>query len=147
MFSLVEEIRKCGFLDALRYLAALSGIKWSSLNTDEVRRQLAEAKKKAQRAKVAIQKLHRLEQNLLLEARAELLSLHRLRRNAGRRLAAIRRGEKPRFLGESELAWNALALVAGQELSAASYRIDSLAELPSLLERINEGEVPTITSR
>ncbi len=29
--------------------------------------------------------------------------------------------------------------VAGHDLSAASYRIDSLAELPSLLERINEG--------
>lgn len=117
---LIQEVRKCSFLNALRFLAALSGIEWSSLNTDEVRRQLAEARRKAQRVNAAIKKLQRLEKHLLLDAREEVLGLNRLRRNAGARLAALRRGWQPRFLGESELAWSALALVAGQELRAAA---------------------------
>ncbi len=115
-FSLVQEVRKCSFLDALRFLAALAGVEWADLNTAEVRRQLAKAKKKAQRAKAATDKLHTLERTLLLDAREELLGLHCLRRNAGARLTAMARGAKPHFLGESELAWSALALVAGKEL-------------------------------
>ena len=119
-FSLVQEVRKCSFLDALRFLAALAGIEWSSLNTAEVHQQLAEAKRKARRVKAGSQKLQRLEQYLLLAARDELLSLHRLRRNAGTRLAAIRRGNKPRFADEEAVAWDALALVAGQELAVSA---------------------------
>lgn len=118
--TLVQEVRKCSFLDALRYLAALSGIKWSSLNTADVRRQLADARRKTQRIKAASQKLYSLEKNLLLDARDQLLSLHRLRRNAGARLADIRIGQKPRFLGEEDLAWSALALVARQELGVSA---------------------------
>ncbi len=119
-FILVQEVRKCGFLDALRYLAAMAGVDWADLNTSEMRRRLAEAKRKAQRVKAASQKLQKLEQNLLLEACEELLSLHRLRRNAGARLAALRRGTRPRFAGEEAVAWDALALVAEQELGVAA---------------------------
>lgn len=118
--SLVQAVRKCNFLNALRFLAALSGIEWSSLNTDEVRRQLAEAKKKAEHVKAATKKLQRLEKHLVLDARKEVLSLHRLRRNAGARLDAIRSGAQPRFTDEEVVAWDALALVAGQELRAAA---------------------------
>lgn len=119
-FSLVQEVRKCGFLDALRYLAAMAGVEWAALNTAEIRRQLAEAKRKARRIKVAGQNLHKLEQELLLAARDELLSLHKLRRNAGARLAAIRRGAQPRFANEEAAAWDALALVAEQELAVSA---------------------------
>lgn len=118
--SLIQAVRRCSFLDALRLLVELAGIEWAALNTAEVRQQLAAAKKKAQRVKAASQKLQRLEQDLVLAARDELLSFHKLRRDAGARLAALRRGAKPRFLGESELAWSALALVAGQELRAVA---------------------------
>ncbi len=119
-FTLVQEVRKCNFLDALRFLAALAGIEWSSLNTDEVRRELAEAKKKAERVKAATKKLQRLEKHLLLDARKEVLGLHRLRRNAGARLAALRRGQQPRFIGEECLAWDALELVARNELAVSA---------------------------
>ena len=118
--SLIQAVRHCSFLNALRFLAALSAIKWSSLNTDEVRRQLAEAKKEAQRVKAASQKLQNLEQDLLLAVRDELLSLHKLRRDAGARLAALRRGARPRFADEEAVCWDALALVAGGELRAAA---------------------------
>ena len=118
--NLVQEVRKCSFLDALRFLAAMAGIEWAALNTPEMRRELAEAKRKAERVKATAEKLRTFERTLLLDARNEVLSLHRLRRNAGTRLAAIRSGAQPRFLGESELAWSALGLVAGQELRAAA---------------------------
>ncbi len=118
--SLIQAVRRCSFLDALRFLAALAGDDWAELNTSEMRRQLAEAKRKAQRVKAASQKLRKLEQVLLLAARDELLSLHKLRRNAGARLTAMARGAKPHFLDESEVAWSALALVAGQELRAVA---------------------------
>ena len=118
--TLVQEVRNCGFVDALRYLAAMAGIEWAALNTPEMRRELAEAKRKAERVKAATKKLQRLRQDILLAARKEVLGLHRLRRNAGARLAALRGGQQPRFLGESELAWSALALVARQELRAAA---------------------------
>ena len=116
--SLIQTVRHCSFLDALHLLAALAGIEWAALNTAEVRQQLAEAKRKAQRVKTATKKLQTLERDLLLTACEEVLSLHKLRRNAGARLTAMARGAKPRFLGESELAWSALALVAGKELRA-----------------------------
>lgn len=119
-FTLVQEVRKYNFLDALRFLAALAGIEWADLNTAEIRRQLAEAKKKVEHVKAATEKLRVLEQDLLLAARDELLSLHRLGRNAGARLAAIRRGEKPRFADEEAVAWDALALTARNELRAAT---------------------------
>ncbi len=118
--SLIQTVRHCSFLDALRLLAALGGIEWAALNTAEVRQQLAEAKNKAQRVKAASQKLQRLEQDLVLAARDELLSLHKLRRDAGARLAALRRGARPRFADEEAVAWDALALVAEQELGVAA---------------------------
>ena len=119
-FTLVQEVRKCGFLDALRYLAAMAGVDWANLNTSEMRRQLAEARTKGKRVKAARQKLQRLEQDLLVAARDELLSLHKLRRDAGARLAALRRGARPRFADEEAVAWDALALVAEQELGVAA---------------------------
>ncbi len=118
--SLIQAVRRSSFLDALRFLAALAGVEWAALNTAEVRQQLAEAKKEAQRVKAASQKLQKLEQDLLLAARDELLSLHKLRRDAGARLAALRRGTRPRFAGEEAVAWDALALVAEQELGVAA---------------------------
>lgn len=118
--SLIQALRQCSFLDALRFLAALAGVKWAALNTAEVRQQLAEARKEAQRVKVASQKLQRLERDLLLAARDELLSLHKLRRDAGARLAALRRGARPRFADEEAVAWDALGLVAEQELAVSA---------------------------
>ena len=150
--TLVEEVRKCSFLDALRFLAALAGIEWADLNSVEVRRQLAQAKRKAQRVKAAAQKLHALEQDLLLAAREELLSLHRLRRNAGRRLTAIRRGEKPRFADEEEVSWSALALVAGRQLRTATRYIFLAFGSPTdrtrfaLNPRAREGMVDAVLS-
>ncbi|MCH6554965.1 MAG: hypothetical protein IH793_12525, partial [Acidobacteria bacterium] len=58
--------------------------------------------------------------DLLVAARDELLSLHKLRRDAGARLAALRRGARPRFADEEAVAWDALALVAEQELGVAA---------------------------
>ena len=118
--SLIQAIRHCSFLDALRFLAALAGIEWADLNSVEARRQLAEAKRKARRVKAGSQKLQRLEQDLLLAARDELLSLHKLRRDAGTRLAALRRGARPGFADEEAVAWDALGLVAEQELGVAA---------------------------
>ena len=118
--SLIQAVRQCSFLDALRFLAALAGVEWADLNTAEVRQQLAAAKKKAQRVKAASQKLQRLEQDLVLAARDELLSLHKLRRDAGARLAALRRGARPRFADEEAVAWDALGLVAEQELAVSA---------------------------
>ncbi len=118
VFTLVEQVRNCSFREALNFVASIAGVELA--NSTEVRRELAEAKKKAQRVKTATKKLQSLERDLLLTTREEVLSLHKLRRDAGARLAALRRGAKPRFLGESELAWSALALVAGQELRAVA---------------------------
>jgi len=118
--SLIQAVRRCSFLDALRLLVELAGIEWAVLNTAEVRQQLAAAKKKAQRVKAASQKLQRLEQDLVLAARDELLSLHKLRRDAGARLAALRRGARPRFADEEAVAWDALGLVAEQELAVSA---------------------------
>ncbi len=118
--TLVQAVRRCSFLYALHFLAALAGVEWAALNTAEVRRQLTEAKRKAGRVKSATKKLQSLERDLLQTAREEVLSLHKLRRNAGARLTAMARGAMPRFLGESEVAWSALALVAGQELRAVA---------------------------
>jgi hypothetical protein len=101
-------------------LAALAGIEWAALNTAEVRQQLVEAKKNAEHIKTATKKLQSLERNLLLTAREEVLSLHKLRRDAGSRLAALRRGARPRFADEEAVAWDALALVAEQELGVAA---------------------------
>ena len=118
--TLVQAVRRCSFLNALHFLAALAGVEWAALNTAEVRQQLAEARKEAQRVKVASQKLQRLERDLLLAARDELLSLHKLRRDAGARLAALRRGARPRFADEEAVAWDALGLVAEQELAVSA---------------------------
>ena len=118
--SLIQAVRRCSFLDALRFLAALAGVDWAELNTSEMRQQLAEAKEKAQRVKAASQKLQRLEQVLVLAARDELLSLHKLRRDAGARLTALRRGAQPRFADEEAVAWDALGLVAEQELAVSA---------------------------
>jgi hypothetical protein len=119
-FTLVQEIRKCNFLEALRFLAAMAGIKFADLDTTEARRQLAKAKRKDQRVKAACMKLQSLERDLLLTARDEVFSLRKLRRDAGARLTAIREGEKPRFTDEEAVAWDALALVARQELTASA---------------------------
>lgn len=132
-FTLVQGIRKCNFLEALRFLAAMAGIKFADLDTTEARRQLAKAKRKERRIKAACKKLQSLERDLLLTARDELHSLHKLRRNAGARLAAIRRGERPRFTDEEAVAWDALALVAGQELRAsARYSFLAFASVSAL---------------
>ena len=118
--SLVKEVRKCNFLHALRFLAALAGVDWADLKTAKVRQQLADFKRKARRVMIAAEKLRTLERELLLTAREELLGLHRLRRNAGARLTALANGKRPRFGGEEGVAWDALALTARNELRAAT---------------------------
>lgn len=119
-FTLVQEIRKCNFMEALRFLAAMAGIKLADLDSTEARRQLAVAKRKERRIKTACKKLQGLERDLLLAACDEAFSLRKLRRTAGARLVAIREGEEPRFTDEEAVAWDALALVARQELRAST---------------------------
>jgi hypothetical protein len=74
-------------------------------------------------------RLRATERRVLVRARANLLNLVALRRNAGARLAALHAGGAPeRFPGETELAWAALRFMADHELRAsASYLVAAFA--------------------
>ena len=57
-----------------------------------------------------------------------MLQLEAIRRNAGKRLQAIHRGEQERWTGETDLAWEALAEVYRQlPRAVAAYNAISFA--------------------
>jgi len=94
---------------------------------ESVIRRLAEARESAKVRSVA-DRLRAAERCILGRARANLLSLVALRRNAGARLMALRGGARERFPQETELAWDALRFVADHEARAsASYLVAAFA--------------------
>lgn len=122
VFTLVEQVRNYSFREALNFVANIAGVELA--NSAEVRRELAEWKKRREAFARAANRLSSLERSVLLQCRAKLHSWYRLRRNAGVRLAALHKGARPRIAAEEDVAWSALALVARQELRAtAAYSI------------------------
>jgi hypothetical protein len=110
--ALIQAVRNCSFKEALQFLAGLAGV--DATLTPELRRELEQRRRKRRRLERAAQKLLAIEQSVMLDFRDEIHRLEGVRRNAGRRLACLRRGGKERFAGECEAAWTALESVSLQ---------------------------------
>lgn len=116
--DLIQKIQACSFRTALSYLASLGGVQLA--NTPESIAKFRKRQRQRTRLKIAARKLAEAERQIMLGAREELLSLIRLRRNAGKRLREIYAGAPKRFSGEAEAAWESLRLVADKILEAAT---------------------------
>jgi hypothetical protein len=114
--------RGCDFKAALGFLAELAGV-----NLDDgpkFKDELARARRERKQREIEQARLRAAERRALLDARDNILSLERLRQNAGRRLAALDDFDRERFGGEEEFAWAALQFVADQmPRAAAAYTV------------------------
>jgi hypothetical protein len=116
--SLVMAARRCDFKAAISFLAALAGV--STYETPESRAEIARARRERKRREIERANATAAERVEMLRARAEVLSLERLRRNASNRLTELTGWNFERFAGEAEMAWQALALVSSQMPRAAA---------------------------
>lgn len=124
--ALVRAAKECSFREAVEFLAVLAGVEFKpglvSRETIERQKQLRE------REAAEANALLGLEFEAWQETQDVVLQLEGIRRNAGRRLDTIHRGEPERWPGESEFAWEALAEVYRQMLrAAAAYYVISFA--------------------
>jgi hypothetical protein len=116
--SLVMAARHCDFKTALRFLAALAGVDLE--DSAKFRDELARVRRDRKQREIEQANFKAAERRAFLEARNNVLDLERLRRNAARRLADLAELGVEKFCGEEQLAWEALAFVAGQMLQAAA---------------------------
>lgn len=124
--SLVRAARRCSFREAVGFLAVLAGVEY---RPGTLSREVIEVQKRLRERETA-------EADALLAyefaawrwAQDAVLQLEAIRRNAGRRLDDIHRGEPERWCGESEFAWLALAEVYRQiPRAVAAYSAISFA--------------------
>ena len=108
----MREVRHCSFREAVEFLAALAGVEYRPRLV--LRGTLERQKRHRERETAEADALLALEFVAWCEARALVLQLEAIRRNAGKRLQAIHRGEQERWTGETDLAWEALAEVYRQ---------------------------------
>ena len=108
-FTLVEEVRNCGFKGALHFLAGLAGVALD--HSPGARQELQNQQRERQRVDAGAGKLAAIERLLRLRYREELLDLHENRRNAGELLKALANGESCRWEGEQKFLGDALSFV------------------------------------
>ena len=126
--KLVMEVRRCSFKNALSYLAILAGVKLCRFDSFPFRRKLELRCREKERLRRAAEYLHAAQLSVLLHCRNELQSLERLRQRAGQRLAELNRGAPEKFLGETDIAWEALRFVSESEIQVcAAYYIAAFA--------------------
>ncbi len=131
-FALVQQVKKCDFKDALRFLAALAGVRPEDNRKFKAELDHARCERKSREA--AQEKLKAIELQDFLRAQKNILGLEALYRNAGRRLRELNAGSAERFANEGEVAWMALALVAREmPAAAAAYVIAAFADTPTRL--------------
>ncbi len=124
--ALVRAVRRCSFLAAVEFLAALAGVEYAP---SRVSREAIEHQKLIrEREEGEADALLGLEFSAWRNARDELLQLEAVRRNAGKRLDALYRGALKRWPGEAEWAWEALAMVYQMPRAAARYYVISFAQ-------------------
>jgi hypothetical protein len=116
--SLVQEAKRCDFKTALRFLAALAGVEIDE--TAKFKEELARARRERKRLEIEQARFRAIERQVLLRTRDNAIALERLYRNASSRLSQLNAWECERFVGEEDLAWAALALVAAQMPRAAA---------------------------
>ncbi len=124
--ALVKAVRQCSFREAIEFLAVLAGVEYKPglVSRETIERQERLRERDAAEADSLLAK----EFVAWREAQETVLRLEAIRRNAGKRLDAIHRGEPERWLGESEFAWDALAKVYRQmPRAAAAYCVISFA--------------------
>ena len=124
--TLVREARRCSFREAVEFLAILAGVEYKPgiLSHETIERQ----KRLRERETAEADSLLAQEFAAWRTAQDVVLQLEAIRRNAGRRLDVLRRGEPERWSGETEYAWEALATVYWQMPRAASaYNVISFA--------------------
>ena len=108
VYELVRAVHRCTFLGALRYVAEFAGIRLETSRGADLRRELAEYKRKQERIEKAAETLERAERFLRHQHRDCIHEIERKQRKASERLAALNRGEPERFHGESEALWRML---------------------------------------
>lgn len=100
-----------------------------NLLSPKVRARLRAEARRRRRSARAAGKLAAQERLLVGRLSQELCQLWRIRRSAGRRLGQLHTGAPETFLGEQELAWNALRFVAERALrSSCAYTLASFGK-------------------
>jgi hypothetical protein len=105
VFSFVRAVNRCGFPDALKFVADLAGIRLEGRRNAELRRELDTRRRQRERLEDAARTLSALEQALLRECRGRIHEAERIQLKVSERLAALSRGEPERFPGEQEGLW------------------------------------------
>jgi hypothetical protein len=124
--ALVRDVRKCGFHSAVGFLATLAGVEYKPALLS--RETIACQKRLRERETAEADSLLAQEFAAWRWAQDAVLRLEDIRRNACKRLEAIRRGELERWPGESEVASELLAEVSRQmPRAAAAYNVISFA--------------------
>ena len=77
VYSLVRAVNRCGFPEALRYVAELAGIRLEDRQNAELQRELDARKRQRERLESAADKLETLERELRLECRDRILRTER----------------------------------------------------------------------
>jgi CHC2 zinc finger len=124
--ALVRAVRQCSFCDAVEFIAVLAGVEYKP---GTVSREALEVQKRIRESETAqADVLLHLELSAWRNEQDEVARLEAIRRNAGKRLDAIYRGEPERWRDEMEHAWGALAEVCRQmPRAAARYYVISFA--------------------
>ncbi len=122
--GLVRAAKNCGFREAVKFLAALAGVQPGRVSGQQIPREKRERAALENDARTLLT----IEKRAWREAQDVVLSLEKIRRDAGRRLKEILRGSPERWSAEAERCWAALAEVAGQmPRAAAAYALTSFA--------------------
>jgi hypothetical protein len=112
VFSLVRAVNRCDFVQALRFVAELAGIRVDDHRSADSRRKWAARKRELERVEDGAKKLAALEHALVRERRDHIHDAERRRLRISERLAALARGEHERFRGEQESLWLTLQAAA-----------------------------------
>jgi hypothetical protein len=124
--QLVRAIRGYSFKETIKFLASLAGVDYDHSQVSQTEIGCHERDRAALRSDAEV--LLHLERTAWRAAQDIVLSLEAIRRGAGRRLDAIRRGDPERWRGETEDAWSTLAHVYHQmPRAAAAYAFASFA--------------------
>ena len=107
-FTLVRQIKGCGFPDAMAYIARLVGIPLQDFTPNQ-RRELAQQKRQNERLDLVVDELAEAERALRLQYRAEVHCLERITRQARERLSELNNESE-----ESEACWKVLELALPQ---------------------------------
>src|ERR1039458_10410421 len=108
VYALVRPAQGCDFRAALACLADLAGVRLEDSRGADLRRELAEHKRKRERIESAAETLEQAERSLRLQNRDRIHEIERKQLKAGARLAALNQGEPGRFRGECEALWRTL---------------------------------------